>query len=183
MSARPRNRWQRWYRFFWSTHKWTGIIAALFLVNIAATGFLLLVKKEFPALQPPTQKGVEGEVADFITSERLFEIVLAQGHPDFRSIEDIDRVDFRPSKRVHKVRSKHNYAEMQVDAVSGAVLGVDWRMSDWIESLHDGSWFGEPVHGWLFPIVAFALFFLVLSGLYLWLAPIWKRVRSRTRRS
>ena len=167
------------YRFFWNTHRWTGIILALVFLNLAGTGFLLLKKKDYAWVQPPVQKGASGGVADFITLQELFQIVFNQGHPDFRSLEDIDRVDFRPEHRVHKVRSRHHHSEIQVDAVTGGVLSVDWRPSDLLESLHDGSFFAGWVHEWFMPVVPFGLLFLSGSGLYLWLAPKIRRRRHR----
>lgn len=183
MSTSAKKARQRRFKFFWDTHRWVGIALSLSLIVIAGTGLLLLLKKQFEWIQPPTQKGVEGEVGDFISLERLVEVVLAANNPNFQSFDDIDRVDFRPGKRVHKVRSKHNYAEIQVDAVSGAILSQDSRTSDWIEQIHDGSFFGDPVHDYLMPIVALGLVFLVFSGLYLWLAPKFRRWRDRAART
>ena len=172
------------FKFLWSTHKWTGIVLAVVLLNLSVTGFFLLIKKDVAWIQPPTRHGAAGEVGDLITLQRLFEVVLAQGHPAFRSLDDIDRVDFRPGRRVHKVRSKHDFAEIQVDAVNGAVLSVATRTSDLLEQFHDGSIFGAWAHGLLMPVTAFGLAFLVLSGLYLWGWPLLrKRQKMRERRS
>ncbi|MFG0329881.1 MAG: PepSY domain-containing protein [Phycisphaerales bacterium] len=171
------------YKFFWTTHKWTGIALALFLLVTATTGFLLLIKKQVAWIQPPTLSGAAGGVGDFIGNNELFEIVFAQNHPDFASLEDIDRVDFRPDKRVHKVRSNHNYAEMQVCAVTGAVLSVDFRTSDLIEQIHDGSIAGEWMHLGVMPLVSAGLLFLVFSGLWLWIEPLVKRRRRRRERA
>ncbi len=167
------------YKFFWDTHKWTGLFAGLILLMIAVTGFLLIVKKDYDWIQPPTQRGSEGQLAEFITIEHLVDAVLAENHPDFQSADDIDRVDFRLSKRVHKVHSKHHHAEIQVDAVTGKVLSTDWRPSDLIESIHDGSFFAEWVHDYLMPVVAVALAFLVGSGVYLWLIPTLRKRRNK----
>ncbi|MHC4741893.1 MAG: PepSY domain-containing protein, partial [Planctomycetota bacterium] len=93
------------YKFFWKTHKWVGILLALVFLNVAITGILLLEKKNFSWIQPPTMSGQEGGVGDFIDTQELFEVVFSQENANFRSIEDIDRVDFRPGKRVFKVRS------------------------------------------------------------------------------
>jgi uncharacterized iron-regulated membrane protein len=167
------------FKLFWDAHKWTGIVLGLVVLNLAATGFLLLIKKDHAWIQPPTRKGAEGGVAEFIANQRLFEVVFAQGNPDFASLDDIERVDFRPGKRVFKVHSEHHYAEMQVDAVTGTVLSVAKRNSDLIESIHDGSFYGVAVHDWLMPVTACALAFLVASGLYVWLQPKLKRARRR----
>ena len=107
------------FKFFWNTHKWTGITLALILMVMACTGFLLLLKKKYHWIQPTTMEGASGGVEDFISSQRLFEVVLSAGNPAFRTFADIDRVDFRPHDRVFKVRS-NSLHEIQVDAVTGA---------------------------------------------------------------
>lgn len=168
------------YKFFWDTHRWVGISLALVFATIAATGFLLLMKKDYAWIQPPTRSGASGGVDDLLPLQTILARVFEQSHPDFQSIDDVDRIDFRPGKNVHKVRSKHNYSEIQVDAVSGEILSVDWRPSDLFERIHDGSFFGDWFHNWAMPIVPVALLFLVGSGLYLWLSPILKR-RRRSR--
>ena len=45
------------FKFFWNTHKWMGILGGVVFLNLAVTGFLLLVKKDHAWLQPPTQVG------------------------------------------------------------------------------------------------------------------------------
>ena len=95
-------------------------------------------------------------------------------------MDDIDRVDFRPGKRVFKVRS-NSFHEIQIDAVTGAVLQVAYRRSDWLETIHDGSFFAEWWHDWGMPVVSMGLLFLAFSGLWLWLEPKYRR-RQRKRR-
>jgi uncharacterized iron-regulated membrane protein len=139
----------RLFQFLWTTHKWAGVALAIVFLNVAATGFLLLMKQRFEWVQPPTLRGSEGAV---------------------------DRVDFRPDRRVFKVISK-GYDEVQVDAITGSVLSADWRPSDLLEDLHDGSFYADAAHAWLMPVAAAGLLFLVGSGLYLVLAPMIRRRR------
>lgn len=167
------------FKFFWHTHKWLGILFSIVFLNVAVTGLLLLVKKDVHWIQPPTRNGAEGDAASYISMEKLMDVVLAQKHEDFKAVEDIDRVDFRVGKRVHKVRSVRNNAEIQVCAVTGKVLSVSTRPSDWLESLHDGSFFGKWAHGYVMPVTALVTVFLVISGLYLWLVPAFKRKARR----
>jgi uncharacterized iron-regulated membrane protein len=169
------------FKLFWNLHKWIGIAAALIVLCTATTGFLLLIKKKVDWIQPPTMTGAPGEPADFITNQQLFEAVFARNHPDFTSMDDIDRVDFRPAKRVFKVRSEHNYSEIQVCAVTGSILSVDDRPSDLLESIHDGSFFAGWVHDWLMPAFAIALAFLAFSGLWLWIEPVIRRRKRKKR--
>lgn len=167
------------FKFFWTTHKWVGIFMALIVANISITGFLLLFKKDVHWLQPTTIRGAEGGVESFITNQQLFEVLFTSGHADFRTMDDIDRVDFRPGRRVFKVRSNHNWSEMQICAVTGEILSTDIRRSDFIEQLHDGQLIAGWFHGWIMPAVAVFLLFLVFSGLWLWIEPMVKRKKRR----
>jgi uncharacterized iron-regulated membrane protein len=82
---------------------------------------------------------------------------------------------------VYKVRSIHRDQEYQVDALTGAVHGqAKPRWADWIERLHDGSLLSDGFKLWFMPLVPLSLLFLVISGLYLWLAPVFrKRARKK----
>lgn len=159
------------YKIVWELHKWIGIVLALILINVSVTGLLLLEKKEHEWIQPVTRTGQEGTTADLIGMQRVLKAVSDCNHPDFQSVEAVDRVDFRPDKRVYKVRSKTHHAEIQVDAITGDVLNIAPRRSDLLEQLHDGSLFGQSMHGKIMPLAAVGNIILVLSGLYLWLAP------------
>ena len=169
------------FKFFWTAHKWTGIISALLFVIIACTGFMLLIKKRSDWIQPPTQIGAPGVVAEFISVDAAVQAVLAQQHVDFQSVSDVDRIDVRVEDRVYKITSRHNYTEIQVCAVTGNVLSTSWRPSDLFEDIHDGSFFGGWVHDWIMPIVPAALLFLVCSGIWLWIEPIVRRRRRLKR--
>ena len=162
------------FRFFWTTHKWTGITLALVFALTAVTGFLLLFKKRAAWIQPPTQKGQAAPVESWLSMADLWKTVEAQKHPDFQTFEDINRVDVRTGKRVY---------EMQVSASTGEVLGVATRTSDWLENLHDGSFIGEPFRDYVMPLVAVGLLFLVFSGIWLWLEPVLKRRRRQRRKA
>ena len=166
------------FKFFWTTHKWTGIILSSIFAVTSVTGFMLLLEKRVAWIQPTTLEGAAGGIESFITNQKLFMIVLSLDHPEFQSLEDIDRVDFRPNKRIFKVRSKTFY-EIQVDAVTGDVLNVSYRRSDFIETLHDGSFFAQWFHDWVMPVAACGLLFLLSSGLYLWLEPKLRRRRRQ----
>lgn len=167
------------FRFFWTAHKWTGLTLGVVFLVTAVTGLLLLWKKEFAYLQPPTQQGVQAPLADFLSLDEVWHIVAAQQHADFRTADDVDRIDVRPGKYVYKVRSRHNDTEMQIDASTGAVLRIDTRRSDFLERVHDGSWISDGVKVFVMPLVALGLLFLVFSGTWIWLHPKIRRARRR----
>lgn len=171
------------FRFFWTTHKWTGICLASVFVVTAVTGFLLLFKKRADWIQPPTQTGVAAPLEDWISIDAAWSKIEALGHADFKSIDDVGRIDVRIKQRVYKVHSKHNNTEVQLAARDGAVLSVATRRSDWLEDLHDGSFIGAPFRDYVMPVVALGLLFLVFSGIWLWMEPIVKRRRRKRARN
>ena len=145
---------------------------------VIGTGLLLQVKKEFPAIQPPTARGGEH------TLSLDFETILAQAKtvPELgvESWEDVDRLDVRPGPNIVKVRGK-NHWEVQLDASNGNILQSMPRHSDLIESLHDGSWFHRNAKLWLFLPSGILTLVLWATGLYLWFLP--KLANRRKRRS
>lgn len=169
----------RFFRALWLLHRWIGVALGLVLALSATTGLLLLLKKDYAWIQPPTIAGAPGPVASLRSLQEVYDAVFALGLPEFRSEADISRIDFRPDKRIHKVLSVHGHAEVQVCATTLRVHGPAVRTSDWLEQLHDGSWFGGWAHALLMPVAALALLFLALSGYVMWLWPKLRRRMSR----
>ncbi len=155
-------------------HAWVSIVIALPIVVIVVTGILLQFRKELPFVQPPEQRG--SAAAPSIPFDRILAICQAIPEAGVHAWSDIERLDLRPARGVIKVvpTSRH---EIQIDAATGAVLQVAYRRSDWIETMHDGTWFHRLVRSWVFVPAAFGLFFLVVSGVYLFLLPFMTRRR------
>lgn len=168
-----------WFRLLWRVHRWLGVAAGLILLVSAGTGFLLLLKKDYAWLQPPIAVGEPGPAAALQPLAAVVGAVLALELPQFRSLDDIDRIDFRPGKGVHKVVSRHDHCEVQVCATTLRTSGPGERRSDWLEALHDGSWFGDLAHGTVMPLVALILLYLAASGYVMWLWPKLRRRRGR----
>ncbi len=165
------------YKFFFSAHKWVGVVAAICLINLAGTGFLLLIKKQVAWIQPPECKGSAPE-RPATTFDAMLASLRRVPEAAVKEWSDVSRVDLKPSSGVVRITCKNRY-EVQLDAATSAVLQVAFRRSDFIESIHDGSFFGGPVHAYLMPVVAVALVFLSFSGWYLWLAPFLRRRKRR----
>lgn len=173
----------RVFRTIWLLHRWLGAAAGLILLLTAATGLLLLLKKDHDWIQPPPMECAEGSAAELQPLAKVYEAVFALGLRQFRDESDIARVDFRPSKRLHKVLSRHDDLEVQVCAITLRTSAARPRRSDWLERLHDGSQFGDFAHDRVMPVVAGVLLYLALSGYVMWLWPKWKRHRKRTAQS
>lgn len=158
-------------------HRWGAIAIAVPFLVVIATGILLQLKKEWSWVQPAENRGA-GTVP-VVSLERVLSAAQSIPEAGIRSWADIDRVDVRPAKGIMKITSNSRW-EIQVDSETGAVLQTAYRRSDWLESLHDGSWFHPQAKLWLFLPTGIIVFVLWLTGIYLWLLPLRTR-RKRAR--
>ena len=168
----------RAFRLLWLMHRWVGVSIGLALLVTATTGFLLLKKKDWDWIQPPVTVGQPGPVAALKPLQDVYAAVLALGRPEFREEQDIARIEFRPAQGVHKVISRHDRLEVQVCATTLRVSEPRRRVSDLLEQIHDGSWFGDAAHAVVTPAAALALLFLSISGYAMWLWPKWRARRN-----
>ena len=173
-TVRSLNLWNR------TLHRWGSIAIALPLLLVIATGLLLQVKKQVTWVQPPTARG--SEVVPTIGFDQILAAAASVDEAGIANWDDVDRLDVRPSKGVVKVRGKSRW-EVQVDASTAEVVQVAYRRSDLIESLHDGSFFGDVAKLWIFLPSAIVLLGLWLTGLYLWALPIVMKRKGRAKRA
>ncbi len=159
-------------------HHWGSIIIAVQLAIVLVTGVLLLLKKEFDWIQPPTVKGEQMGID--IGFDEILAVARTVPEAKIETWSDIDRLDVRPAKGMLKVRAENRW-EIQIDANTGAVLQVAYRRSDLIESIHDGSFFGDHAKLWVFLPSAVVLIGLWITGMVLFFHP--HLVRARKRRS
>ncbi len=153
-------------------HKWGSIIIALPLLVVLVTGVLLLLKKQFSFIQPPTIKGQSAQPT--LSFERILTVAKTVESAQISSWDDIDRLDVRPSKGMLKIRS-NNDVEIQIDSGSGEVLHVAIRRSDFIESIHDGTFFEKNANLWLMLPVALISIVLLITGVILFFVPYLKK--------
>ena len=104
--------------------------------------------------------------APSVSFEQILKTASAVEQAEIDTWDDINRLDVRPSKGIVKVRAENGW-EIQVDTETGDVLQVAYRRSDLIESLHDGSAFGDHVKNWIFLPSGLVLFVMLLTGVYL----------------
>lgn len=164
-------------------HYWGTLLVAIPLLVVAATGVLLQVKKQWSWVQPIEQKGdrsfgdVDGSIVNFDTMlERMRACQLAR----VENWGDVQRIDIRPSKGIAKITTKKGW-EIQMNMADGRVLQEAIRRSDWIESMHDGSFFGgDVIKLGLFLPAGVVLLLMWVTGLWLFWLPIGvKRRRAK----
>jgi len=171
-------------KFFniWSRklHRWGAIGVAVPLLIVIGSGIFLQLKKDWAWVQPPTQRGAGGDPS--LTFDEILAVAVEVEEAGWSGWDDINRLDVRPGRGVVKVRGNNRW-EVQIDTTTGAVLSSTYRRSDLIESIHDGSWFHDKAKLWIFLPSGVILFALWITGMYLWILPIWAKRAGRIRRA
>ncbi|RRN69489.1 hypothetical protein EI200_17020 [Peribacillus simplex] len=102
------------------------------------------------------------------------QIATSQGLPHVDSVEDIFRIEYRPSANVYQVRF-NNSQGVQIDASTGKVLSINPDYSTFLITLHDGSFFGNWYRYSILTITGLSLILLSFSGYYMFGFPLYKR--------
>jgi uncharacterized iron-regulated membrane protein len=157
-------------------HYWTAAAVALPLIVIACTGSILQLKKHWAWVQPPEQRG--GARTPRIELTAILESLKAEPSLNVTGWESVNRLDVRPDRGVVKAWLTSDW-EAQIDLGTGKILQIAYRRSDWIESIHDGSIFGDVVKLGLFFPAAIGLVLLWLGGVYMFVLPFINRRRVR----
>ena len=157
-------------------HYWASIVVAVPILIFIVSGLLLQTKKQFAWIQPPELRGAGKKPT--VSLPQILEISKNVPEAEIESWDDINRLDVRPSRGMLKVWAKNNW-EIQIDTETGAILQTAYRRSDIIESIHDGSFFHDYVKMLVFLPSGIALLLLWLTGIYLFVLPIWIRRRRK----
>ncbi len=158
--------WRLWLR---KVHRWAAVVAAVPFLVVIVTGILLQLKKQSAWIQPATLRGHGHEPT--LSLPQLMEIARGIPEADVHGWGDIERIDIQPGRGLAKVVTPRRI-ELQIDLQTGAVLQVAYRRSDFIETLHDGSWFHERAKLWVFLPSAALVLGLWVTGVYLFLLPV-----------
>jgi len=139
-----------------------------------------MLKKEIDWIQPPTERGAVVSQIPNISYQRLLEVSQSRPEAGITQWSDIDKIDLRPSKGIAKVISESGW-EVQIDTSNGAVLSTNFRRSDVIESIHDGSYFAGWTKLYLFLPIGFLLILMWGTGIYLFFMTEIQKFKKRAR--
>ncbi|TJY36178.1 PepSY-associated TM helix domain-containing protein [Pontimicrobium aquaticum] len=161
----------RWYR---RLHKTVAIPLVVFLFLVGITGLLLTWKDELK-LKPPSQKIIQQQQ---LIGLKSIENIALQYSDSLNLDNTINRIDYRPSKGIAKVRFEYHFTELQINCYTGDIISVKQRTADIIEMIHDGS-----IIDFLFKsdshytkllystLTSLGLILLSISGFMMWLRP------------
>ena len=132
---------------------------------------MLQLKKQLNWVQPNVEITSSSQP---IMLQSYLDAAKSVKEANISSWDDIERIDIRPDKGIAKIKSKNNW-EIQIDIETTEIYATNYRRSDVIESIHDGSFFSEIVkYGWFLPS-GILLLILSLTGIYMFFIPILKR--------
>ena len=94
---------------------------------------------------------------------------------------EFDRIDIQSDRGIAKFIAPNRW-EAQIDLVTLDVLSVEYRRSDLIEQIHDGSFFADWVKTFVFLPVGVILLALWGTGIWLFFEPHVKRAQRKRRR-
>lgn len=156
-------------------HYWISVVIALPILVIIGSGLLLQLKKQWSWVQPRELRGTG--TTPVIGLEEILASVRRVRELGVTGWDDVNRLDVRPGRGMVKVWIRNGW-EVQVDLATGRVLQTEYRRSDLIESIHDGSFFaGNASKFGLFFPSGIALFFMWITGIWLFWLPILVRRR------
>ena len=130
---------------------------------MVSSGIMLQLKKQSNWVQPNVEITSSSKP---VMLQAYLDAAKSVEEANVSSWEDIERIDIRPNKGIAKLKSKNNW-EIQIDIETAEIYAKNFRRSDIIESIHDGSFFSEVVkYGWFLPS-GILLLILSLSGIYM----------------
>jgi hypothetical protein len=161
-------------------HYWMAFGAAVPMLVMIGSGLLLQSKKHWAWVQPVEQRGTGTSPA--IDLDGILTALRTVPGMNVQSWDDVNRLDVRPGRGVVKAWLMNGY-EVQVDLGSGKVLQTAYRRSDFIETIHDGSFFGgDWMKLGIFLPSGIVVLLLWLTGMWMWWVPFAAKRRLKEKR-
>ena len=162
----------RWYR---KAHRFVAIPLLLFIAIMSITGLLLTWKEELQL--KPSSTTIKSKGRNLVSLNQI-ETAAIQYIDSLQLSNTINRIDYRPTKGLAKVRFENHFTELQIDCYTGKVISEKTRTADIVEMIHDGSIVdflfnaqGNPTKLFYSSLIALGLLFVSFSGFWLWFKP------------
>lgn len=191
MSVPQRKKQAQTLRTFRKVHRLTGAFLFVFFFIIALTGVFLGWKKHSGGnILPKSYKGMSTNLEEWQPIDQLNKMAtdILKDSIDANLSPKLSRIDIRQTKGMLKFIYSEHHWEIQLDGVTGELLNIGKRHSDWIENVHDGSivddYVGIP--NGLFKLfyttlMGLALLVFTITGFWLWYGPKKMRKEQRNR--
>lgn len=158
-------------------HHWGSFIVAVPVLIIICSGILLQMKKQWDWVQPAEIRGTGTVPA--IGFDQIMATLQATPSLGVAGWDDVARIDVRADRGLAKVTVTSGW-EAQIDLGTGLLLKTEYRRSDLIEAIHDGSFFaGDWTKLGIFLPAGVMLLLLWLTGMWMWWVPFIAKRRRR----
>ena len=162
----------RWYR---KAHRFVAIPLLLFIAIMSITGLLLTWKEELQL--KPSSTTIKSKGRNVVSLNEI-ETEAIRYIDSLQLSNTINRIDYRPTKGLAKVRFENHFTELQIDCYTGKVISEKTRTADIVEMIHDGSIVDflfnaqeNPTKLFYSSLIALGLLFVSFSGFWLWFKP------------
>ncbi len=162
-------------RLYRKLHKTVAIFLVIFILLISVTGALLAWKNEL-SLKPSYTKIIQKK-STLAPLEKIKQNAIAY-IDSLQLSTKINRIDYRPTKGIAKVRFDKHFTELQIDCYTGRVVSAKQRTDTIIEMIHDGSILDFFIQNdasifklFYSTLLALGLIFISVSGIILWSNP------------
>ncbi len=182
-----RRRKARIIRIFRKIHRQTAILLFTGFFIMASTGLLLGWKKNSGGMiLAETARGTSASLKEWLPLDSLQKnaVLFLYDSVSPALSPEIDRIDVRPGKGVVKFTFKDHFTGLQIDGATGKVLKKEYRTSDLIEMIHDGSivdhWLetGNGIFKLIYiSLMGVGLLLFTITGFWLWQGP--KRLHTK----
>ena len=159
-------------------HYWLSLAVFVPAGIILAAGIFLMLKKEIEWIQPGTARGVVEAQMPEASFEQMLSAARKYPEAGIDQWSDIDRIDLRVDRGIAKLRANSGW-EVQVDTKTAEVVHVAYRRSDFIESIHDGSFISDEVKLYVFLPTGLLLIVMWGTGAYLFLIPRMAKAKKK----
>ncbi|NQY93445.1 MAG: PepSY domain-containing protein [Campylobacteraceae bacterium] len=171
-----------WRKLHTNMHYWGASLIIIPFIIILCSGILLQVKNEFNWIQPKTEKIEKSNSNKLsLTLKQILQSAMSIQETKISSWKDIKDININPSKGITKLRTKDKW-EIQIHNATGEILSVNYRRSDIIKSIHDGSFFSDIIKLWVFLPTAFILLVMSLTGTYMFFKILPQKNAKRKRK-
>ena len=123
-------------RFYRKVHKYIAVPMMVAVLILGITGLLLTWKSELNLT--PSSKAITIQTTQLLEISSIENI--AKSYIDSLGFDTtINRIDYRPSKGIAKIRFSNHFTELQINCFTGEIISSKQRTADIIEMIHDGS--------------------------------------------
>lgn len=189
MNDVKRKRQAKLLRVARKVHRTAGAMLFVFFFALACTGLLLGWKKHSGgAILAKSFAGKSTNQEEWlpihVLHDKAVQVIREKVSAELST--EIDRIDIRPDKGMVKFIFVESYWGVQLDCTTGELLHLERRRSDFIEHLHDGSYFDNVLgteYGQIklvyTSVMGVALLIFTITGFWLWYGPKQFRANSK----